>query len=313
MKALVALAFASALSGCFTSWALTQGFGTQRILDEGVREQTVPLDGVAEKLAVSVPLEIQYEYAPPAASTSSTTPQVRERTELPFALTCSTKQYARDRTYHSAFRYGSRWKKMAGISFLSEALLAGAFLLVDRDRDLSDPMKANDRTGLIASGLFALDALGTAAIFFIPRKEVFTVEDKAVMTPIREDCPDGVVLEIAGTSYPVNAAGKIGDVGEAALDDWMRTADSAPGAGTLALTFEGRVMPLRVDARERCAWVRAHATDTAANAPNPAAACNTPGQYVTTADLPSVTTAVITVPTGSLSMATEPAATSDSR
>ncbi|MGE0403306.1 MAG: hypothetical protein AB7T06_41750 [Kofleriaceae bacterium] len=337
-SAAAACAIAVASSGCFTSWAITQGFGAQRILDEGVREQTVPLAGVEEKLAVSLPLDIQYEYGPAAPGTSTRTTQTRERTELPFALTCSTKQYAQDRVYHSAFRYGSRWKKTAGVSFLLEAALGAALLMIDRNRGEPEPGMADDRSGLVAGGFLAIDAVGTLAIFFIPRKEVFTVDDKAVMTPIREDCPEGLVLEIAGTSYPVDAAGRIGDVGEAALDEWMRAADSAPGApgapgttGTLALTFGGRAMPLRVEARERCAWIRArqsstaitgasNATPSSATSPGDAyagtdaeRACNSPGRYVTTADLPRVTTAVISVPTGSLSMATTPAAATDSR
>ncbi|MGE0403315.1 MAG: hypothetical protein AB7T06_41795 [Kofleriaceae bacterium] len=334
-SAAAACAIAVASSGCFTSWAITQGFGAQRILDEGVREQTVPLAGVEEKLAVSLPLDIQYEYGPAAPGTSTTTPQTRERTELPFALTCSTKQYAQDRVYHSAFRYGSRWKKTAGVSFLLEAALGAALLMIDRNRGEPEPGMADDRSGLLAGGFLAIDAVGTLAIFFIPRKEVFTVDDKAVMTPIREDCPEGLVLEIAGTSYPVDAAGRIGDVGEAALDEWMRAPDSAPGApgtsGTLALTFGGRAMPLRVEARERCAWIRARQSSTAitgvsngstsgaTSASDPYAgadaprACSSPGRYVTTADLPRVTTAVISVPTGSLSMATTPAAATDSR
>lgn len=322
MRAL-ALTAALASSGCFTSWAVVQAIGGQKAFDESVREQTVPLDGVTEKLAVSLPLDVAYEYAG-AVSTGA-----QEKTPLAFALTCSTKQYARDRTYHSAFRYGSRWKKTTAISFLIEAALGGAFLLIDRNRDQSDPMKANDRSGLLAGAFFALDAVGTAAIFFIPRKEVYTVEDKAVMTPIREDCPEGLVLDIGGTSFPVDAAGHIGDTGELALDDWMR----AP-TGTIALTFEGRAMPLQISAREQCAWLRARDPKNTTGNPNSPSvasanpsiapdsapaddvttrACNASGPYVTTTDLPRRTTAVITVPTGSLSLATSPAPTTDSR
>jgi hypothetical protein len=295
MKAL-ACAIALASSGCFTSWAVTQGFGGQKVLDEGVREQTVPLDGVSEKLGVTLPLEVEYDVEPAVANGSN--PQTvapQNKTARPFALTCSTKQYAQDRVYHSAFRYGSRWKKMTGIGFLLEAALGTAFLLMDRNRDQTDPMKANDRSGLLAGGFLAIDAVGTLAIFFIPRKEVFTVDDKAVMTPIRDDCPDGLVLDIAGTSFPIDAAGRIGEMGEVALDEWMR----AP-SGTIALTFEGRVMPMRLDAREVCAWMRARHADDAEGTQR---ACATPGTLVTTMDLPRYTTAVITVPTGSLSMA----------
>jgi hypothetical protein len=325
MKALVLAALAT--SGCFTGWVTTQAVGGAKFLDEGARDETVPQGGVEERLAVSIPLAIDYDYAPAAAGTSPSTPQQRDRTERPFALTCSTRQYGQDRVYHSAFRYGSKWKKTTAVSFFIEAALGATFLLIDRYRGTDDPMTANDRTGLLVGGFFALDAIGTAAIFFIPRKEVFTVEDKAVMTPIRDDCPEGLVLEIAGTSFPVDALGGIGELGEVALDEWMRASDGAPG-GALALTFEGRAMPLRVDTREKCAWVRARegtnapsasaSTASAAEASASGASasgaadegvCNTPGRYVTTTDLPRVTTAVITVPTGSLSMALEPSVT----
>lgn len=315
----VAMSIASAVtaSGCFTSWVTTQAVGTQRFLDEGVREQTVPLAGVQERLAVSIPLAIEYDVDPAAANSQTVAPQTK--TARPFALTCSTQQYAQDRIYHSAFRYGSRWKKTAGISFLVEAALGATFLLLDRNRDQTDPMKANDRSGLFAGGFLAIDAVGTLAILFIPRKEVFTVDDKAVVTPIRDDCPDNLVLDIGGSSYPIDAAGRIGEMGEAALDEWMQ----AP-AGTIALTFEGRPMPLRIEAREQCAWMRARHPNTGVRpgTPDPSStssndardadaterACSSPGQMVTTMDLPRVTTAVITVPTGSLSMAAGPVA-----
>ncbi len=314
-KALALTAIAAMSSGCFTGWVATQAVGGARFLDEGVREEAVPLDGVQERLSVSLPLAIEYDVD--AAGAQSSAPQNKKA--RPFALTCSTRQHAQDRVYHSAFRYGSKWKKTTAISFLVEAALGAAFLLLDRNRDLNDPMAANDRTGLLAGGFLALDAIGTAAIFFIPRKEVYTVEDKAVVTPIRDDCPEGLVLEIGGDAYPVDALGAIEEAGEIALDAWMRASDGAPGGG-LALTFEGRAMPLRVDARERCAWVRARPADTNAPSSTPDApsdpygprdACSTQGQL--SADLPRATTAVITVPTGSLSTATSTQAATDSR
>ena len=285
------IALAIGATGCFTSWVTTQALGGARTLDEGVREEIVPIAGVEERLAVSLPLAHEYPAQTTAQRSSAPVP-------LPFALACSTRQHARDRVYHSAFRYGSRWKKRTAIAFLVEAALGATFLLIDRNRDRSDPMKANDRTGLFAGGFLAIDAIGTAAIFFVPRKEVYSVDDKAVVTPVREDCPDGLVLDIGGTSFPVDAAGHIGELGEAALDEWMRA--QAPGA--LALTFEGRAMPLRVEGRERCAWVRARQNGTTPGA-STEPACATVGQLVPTADLPRLTTAVITVPTGALSTA----------
>jgi hypothetical protein len=63
--------------------------------------------------------------------------------------------------------------------------------------------------------------------------------------------------------------------------------------GTLALTFAGRALPLQVDAREQCAWMRARHPEE-------------PSTCGTTAQLPRTTTAIIVVPTGTLTAAPAP-------
>jgi hypothetical protein len=244
MRALGAL-FAATCSGCFTTWTTTQLSGTQRVWDEGVREQAVPLDGVEERLAVEMPLNIMHESPPPTTTTTAATipaePAAPPRA-LPFALTCVTTQRGQDEVYHSAFRYGKSWKKGAAIMFLVEGL-SGSALLFLGERSTSD---------VVWGSFLAADAVGSAAIFFIPRKEIYRRDVVEVVTPIRDDCPAGLALEIDGEAYPVDAAGRIGEVGEAALDDWMQ----AP-SGVVRLTLPGRSADVILGAAERCTWNRA--------------------------------------------------------
>ena len=226
------LGFTLLLSGCATSWIALQASGTQRALDEGVHEVRVPQPGVDEHLTVSLPLATQVTGAGSAAQPA------------PFALTCTTEQQAHDVVYHQAFRYGSRWKKMTAFAFVLEGAL-GAALLLTADSQHPD--------GYLYGGFFALDAAITAPLFFIPRKEIYRTDNALVTTPVRSDCPDGLALEIAGDTFPIDAAGKISDVGEAALAAWMK----AP-SGAIRVTVAGQARDLYIDEGGRCTWLRDH-------------------------------------------------------
>jgi hypothetical protein len=205
-SAAAAVILALACSGCFTTWAATQAGGVSLAWDEQAREETVPQAASEERLTVTLPLQGDV------------------------ALTCKSAQHARETVYKSSFRYGRGWKKATALAFVSEAALASVMLLAG-DRD-------NPKT-YVYGGFFGVDAIGTAALFFVPRKERFTTTERAVATPVREDCPEGLVVEIAGTSYPVDAAGHLGDAGEVALEDWQK----AP-SGELLVSFVGRTAKL---------------------------------------------------------------------
>jgi hypothetical protein len=117
--------------------------------------------------------------------------------------------------------------------FLTEAALAAVLLATS----------ANEKPGnVLIGGFLAADALGTGVLFFIPRKEVYSREEKPVTTDIRSDCPDGLVLDIAGEQFPVDAAGRIGDVGNAAFDAWLEEGLPAP-APTPAPAQAGAYVP----------------------------------------------------------------------
>ena len=229
----LALAMTLASSGCFTSWAITEGAGDQKLLDEGVHESLVPVAGARELLEVRLPLAVQY--VPPAAAGTSTGPT--EKT--PLALVCQVTQHGDDTVYHAAFRYGRTWKKTAAVFFVLEATAAALIYASD----------TKDPGTQLAAAVVALDALGTGIIGFAPRKEVYRTELRPEVTVVRQDCPDGLELDVAGETFPVDAAGRVGDLGEAALDEWMR-APRAP----LQVTLAGQAMALPIGGNEVCTW-----------------------------------------------------------
>jgi hypothetical protein len=230
----VALATLAAVSmtGCFTTWLTLRAAGYPGAVDENVKEQRVPMPGIDEKLVVSL--------APEQITASG------------FSFTCSAAQHGRDAMYRASYRYGSGFKKGTAIMFLAEAAASAVFLLTEPKNEANKPLQ-------VAGGVFfGIDALGTAALFFIPRKERYERTELNVETPIRSVCPDGVMVEIAGETYPLDAAGSLGEVGSAAFDQWM----AAPN-GSLLVTFAGRSAMIDVGEADRCVWKAAR------NAPAP--------------------------------------------
>ena len=274
MRAVIAAAVLSTLTGCFSFWGLSQITGAQRAWEQDVREERVPAPGVEETLVVTLPLGFEYEPTPYRSSTDTTPPPAPVM--KPFAISCNANQRGRDTVYRSAFRYGSRWKKYTAISFLAESAIATAVLL------------GGDRTSpktQLWGGFFAVDAIGTAGIFFIPRKEIYQTSEKTVITPLRTDCPDGLVLDIGGDSFPINAAGRLGELGDAALDQWMASPN-----GALHVSLDGRTTLLLVGANEQCAWNRAHHPELPQRC----------GSY--SAGLPREVTGALSLPLGTLTV-----------
>jgi len=231
--ALVA-ALATAGGGCATSWGITQATGDQRILDEGVREEAVPLAGLEEHLTVALPFT-HLEATP----VTTTAPATAPATAPTVALQCASFQRGEDAVYRSAFRYGKQWKMITATAALAEGLIAGGLLLV------------GDRSGYdIAAGSFlAADAVASAALFFLPRRESYRREVRTVTTQLRVSCPEAMTLEIGDASFPVDAAGRVGELGDAALDEWM----AAP-TGAVRVRFSGQLVELPISFASRCAW-----------------------------------------------------------
>lgn len=263
-------ALAVASGGCFTTWVTVQATGNQRYLEEGAREEIVPQPGVREFLRVTVPLT---ERGPDANGD-----------RRPFELACASSQSATDSVHRSAYRYGGGWKKGMAVGFLLEGLAATAFYFSARaDVDSGDPMRESAAPAKrLAAAIIAADALGTAALAFIPRKEVFRTETRPAVTSLRDDCPDGLLLEIAGESFKVDAAGRIGELGEAALDAYMK----AP-TGAVRFSFAGTMADVPIGTVEQCTWLRTRH-------PGEPNACGTYGAGRT------VTAASLEVPLGTL-------------
>lgn len=235
----VIAATALGAGGCASMWAVTQVSGKPEAWDESVREEAVPLPGLEERLVVSMPLVIEMTPAPAATATAGTTAPAP--TPRPFALGCRSDQRGQDAVYRSAFRYGKRWKQGTAIMFLVEGASAAALLLLG-DRSGSD---------VVWGGFFAVDAVATGALFFAPRKEIYRRDVRPVRTEIRDDCPATLTLQIGADVFAVDAAGRLGELGDLALDDWMQ----AP-TGPLLLGFEGRSVELVITATDRCTWNR---------------------------------------------------------
>ena len=206
MRRAIILALLVSTSGCFTSWAITQATGAQRGLDEGMRDVRVHEPGVREHLHVSMP---------PSHLRQS-------------GFACKSTQAAADTVHRSGFRYGKRFKIAAVAMFVAEAAIASAVYFAG---DLEKP------GAQLTIGYFGLDAVGTAVLALVPRKEVYYRDTDRVYSTIRTDCPAGITVEIAGTAFPVDAAGQIGEAGEEALAVWRR---SAPGP--LRVTYRDRTM-----------------------------------------------------------------------
>ena len=209
------------LSGCATSWIITEAAGGQRVLDEGVHDVHVPQPGIEEHLAVTLPL---------SPTTVPASQPGQPPTVTPITMTCTSAQSGHDVVYHQAFRYGSGWKKATAISFAIEAALGAVFLLTADEKSSEN---------YAYGGFFAVDAAITAPLFFIPRKEIYRNDDVVVTTPLRTDCPDGLALEINGDSFPIDATGKLGDVAEAALAQYLK----AP-SGSLRVVLAGQARDL---------------------------------------------------------------------
>ncbi|MBA3542082.1 MAG: hypothetical protein H0T79_20880 [Deltaproteobacteria bacterium] len=253
MRVILMAALAVSGSGCFSSWTAIQIGNVPAALDESVREASVPQPGVRERLRVRMPLVIEYDQPlTPAGSTSTTASPRPPATPRVFALACETTQQATDTVYRSAYRYGTKWKYAAATMFVLETAAAAAFFYSDRSKP----------ENTLASAMFAIDALGTAVLFFAPRKEIYRHDTKPVTTIVRDDCPDGLALDIGGEVFPVDAAGRVGELGLAALDAWMR-APTAP----VRLTYgDQRVdLPLRTD--EQCSWNQQHHPELPSSCP----------------------------------------------
>ena len=268
------VAIAATSAGCFTTWAVSRAVGGPP-WEEGVREEVVPLPGVTERLTVALPLP------PPAQAASGTATGAPPMAEvMPFALQCTTRQEGTDSVYHSGTVHGRKWKIATAMAAVVEGASGAVFLLATRN----DADAGTRFEGKLYGGFLTLDAIGSAVLFLLPRREVVRTDQRVTVTPVRADCPDGLTLDVGGDSFVIDAAGRIGELGDVALAAWMQQP-----AGPLLVSFDGRSVDLRVGPAEQCAWQRARD-------PGKTSAC-----AIAPSTRPAQVVAVFDVPVGSLS------------
>ncbi len=226
MRALLALGLAAQVSGCATTWLIIQGTGSATILDEDNHEVRVPQPGLTEHLIVTMPVAPEYETTPGVNGA----PPVRGA-ELPFAFKCARTQAGQDLIVRHAYRYGGGWKKGVVVAVLLEAAIGALGLL---DATQAKP------AGYVYGGFFALDAVLAIPLIFIPRKEVSAEDRVAVTSQLDDSCPEGVAVELAGRSSPIDAAGRVSAETVRELEQW-RTQPSGP----LEVSFFGQRRELR--------------------------------------------------------------------
>jgi hypothetical protein len=270
--AIVAL-LAVSTTGCFTTWVGFRAGGYNLAGNERVREERVPLPGIQERLVVT----LEAEKIQPSG----------------FSFACHADQHGRDAVYRTSYRYGSGWKKITAIMFFAEAAVSAVFLLTEPEMPENKPVQ-------VAGGVFfGIDAIGTAALFFFPRKELYERTEVAVATPVRSACPDGVTIEISGDTFPLDAAGGLGEIGSEAFDQWMTKPN-----GSLLVTFAGRTATVDVSDADRCVWQRSRGLVGPTANPTVATAPTEPGYAPSTASvcgaLPRTLAAVIDLPVGTL-------------
>jgi hypothetical protein len=242
----VVLGGAAAAAGCATTWTVSQIAAGRPPIDENAREEAVPIPGVEERLEVV--LHLSGRPPPLTASSSGQTAAPQQPTHGPLEIDCAVTQHGRETVYRAATRYGKSWKKWTAAFFLLEGL-AGSLLLLAGD----------DSAGRIGWGVYlAVDALGTGALFFAPRRDVYEQKEREVVTRVREDCPAGLLVEVDGRVVPVDAVGGVGDLGQALFERHL-VGTQTP----IRVRVGDSVVGVDLTADDRCAWARKRQHDAA--------------------------------------------------
>lgn len=242
LAALIGVVAASG-GGCATFWATSQIVAGRPPFDENAREQSVPLPGVTERLGVTLHLEGKPVPPANAAMTQNPTPAPAPTTSAAPpdpVVECVVVQNGREQVYRAASYYGKTWKWTAGISFLIEGAIAAVYLL------------AGSETGhYVIGGYLAADALVTGGLFFAPRRDIYERSERATSLRVRNDCPEGLLLEVAGRPVPIDADGRLSPLALALIERHI-TGTPEPIRVRLG-AFGGEI---QLDPAIRCSWAR---------------------------------------------------------
>ncbi len=234
-------------SGCaaftFSMWSQ----GKSPAPNENARTESVPQPGFTEQLSVVLrPSRPWVLRSPGSARSTRNVPAAPVPLDVgPPVLACTVSQMGGNIDYTAATHYGKLWKIATGVMFVAEAALAAGYLLTDApDGNSNIPRR-------IGGGLLAVDALATAGLVFVPKRDVLITKPRSVTTLIRKDCPAGLVLEVDGQRVEVDGSGKLGPYGPALLDRLMTSPTAA-----IVVRFGEYAATIMPSSTQRCGWLR---------------------------------------------------------
>jgi hypothetical protein len=270
----------SSLSSCATLWAFNEVTGSD--WSQGEQQRVVPTGPEARRTRVSfeyrpearVPVTpepppppsaapvdpapgvvlIDPSGSPPWASPAPAAPALAEGT---LGLTCTTeRKYETVRRHRTLYRYDGVWKLWTGFMFIAEATMVGvvtAFIAPRLSR--GQPLGASEVFGLVAGGYLALDALGTAILFWHPRQVMVRESNEPGRWELlSSDCP-ALRVETGETPAAVDAQGHL--LPAPRLGRWaLNAAVWSPDITFTVSLPDGGQRQLNPSEDERCAWAK---------------------------------------------------------
>lgn len=232
-------------SGCATVSVTAYAAGKTPAFNENERVESVPLPGFTEELHVEFVAAGQRPRSRRTTTTRPSKPRVVSTEPLPPELSCKVTQTGQSVDHIAASRYGKKWKWATASFFVLEAAVAALYLLSDAPDGKSNVPRR------VGGGYLALDALVTAGLFFVPKRDVLETKPRTVVTTVRRDCPAGLVVEAGGKRVEVDARGKLGPVGVQVLDRAM-----AEPTARIDVRFGSYSAVIAPTPDQRCAWLR---------------------------------------------------------
>ncbi len=242
----IVLAMGIASSGCAFNWGASQLGQGRPPFDENARSESVPLPGVLESLIVNVhfsgrPVVTQSSSTGSAQQTRPASPFPAQPVSTELVVDCQVVQSGREKVYRAATRYGKGWKYATAAMFVLEGAFAALLILSEE----SKPEQ------VVGGWILAADALGTGALFFVPSRDVYETKVKSTLTPVRDDCPDGLTLELAGQKIIVEANGEVGELGAVLLRKQMESYNTP-----VRVSLGQNGADVFLSGADRCTWAR---------------------------------------------------------
>jgi hypothetical protein len=214
-------AVAPAGGGCASIWAVSEVISDKPSLETDQEDGGIPVAGVTERVAVRGVLATEG-----------------------LQLGCQVTQKGTELRYHVATRYGTSWKVLTALAFVAES----GIVALNFYEGVKSPGQWAGVTWMSA------DALGTGILFFVPEHRVFERAPHEETVTVRDTCPSGLALEVAGRPLPLDAEGRADEPGQKAVDEQM-----AARVPALRLRLAGYTADLPISPANRCTWARRRA------------------------------------------------------